>query len=267
LPAAAPVAPYADRLREATGPGVAFHEVFPASEGFIAAQDGEPGEGLRLLYDVGVFYEFLPAGELDAFGHPHPGAGALPLEETRIGEIYALVLSTPAGLCRYLIGDLVRMVSVDLPRLVYAGRTRLQLSAFGEHVIEEELTGALLAAAREHTLSVAHFHVAPLFADPRDGRDRGCHEWWIELAGGPLDHLAAAEALDQELQRRNDDYAAKRQGGGLAQPVVRWAASGTFETWMKANGRWGGQNKVPRCRSDRQLADALSAIHPGGAAR
>lgn len=259
-----PVEPYAGQLRSATGPEVMLHEVFPASEAFIAAQDGESGAGLRLFDGVGVHYEFLPLDDLDADGQPQPGARAHRLDECQAGGTYALVLSTPGGLCRYLIGDLVRLVSLAPPRLVYVGRTRLQLSAFGEHVIEQELTGAIVAAAGSHGFVVQQFHVAPLFADPAAGRLRGRHEWWVETSGAGGKAQGVEKTLDAELARRNDDYAAKRQGGGLEPPVVRWLPPGSFEAWLKSNQRWGGQNKVPRCRSDRLIADALSGLSARG---
>lgn len=254
-----PIDPYVGQLRAFTGPEVDFHEVFPASEGFIAAQDGESGAGLRLLDNAGIFYECVPVAELGADGRPGPGARAVPVTGCEVGRDYALVLSTPAGLCRYLIGDVVRFVSIDPPRLLYVGRTRLQLSAFGEHVLERELTESLVQATSGSGLALDQFHVAPLFADAALGRSRGAHEWWIE-SGGAQPPADLAERLDRELQQRNDDYAAKRRGGGLDAPQVRTAPPGTFEAWMRAKGRWGGQSKMPRCRSDRQIADELASI-------
>ncbi|MBE2215656.1 MAG: GH3 auxin-responsive promoter family protein [Opitutaceae bacterium] len=255
-----PIDPYIGQLRAFTGPGVDFHEVFPASEAFIAAQDGATGEGLRLLDGVGVFYEFVPLDQLDSDGRPRPGACAVALEQAAPDVDYALALSNPGGLCRYLIGDIVRLLSIDPPRLLYRGRTRLQLSAFGEHVLEHELTRAIAQVAAREEIQVAHFHVAPLFAaSGRAGAPgRGAHEWWIELAGDALPSPDLAVHLDLALQAGNDDYAAKRRGLGLAAPVVRCVPPGTFEAWLRAKGRWGGQNKVPRCRSDRTVGDELA---------
>jgi len=255
-----PAEPYFAQLRACTGPEVDFHEVFPASEAFIAAQDGASGQGLRLLDNAGIFYEFVPADRIDGDGRPRPGTTALPLAACDPGVDYALVLSNPGGLCRYLIGDIIRFVSVDPPRLLYIGRTRLQLSAFGEHVLERELTQALVAAAGESGLQVTQFHVAPLFTDTIAGRTRGAHEWWIEPAAGSAPAADFTKHLDRELQRLNDDYAGKRRGGGLTHPRVRFVAPGTFESWLRARGRWGGQNKMPRCRSDRSIADELARL-------
>jgi len=173
-----------------------------------------------------------------------------------------LLLTTPAGLVRYVIGDVVRFISVAPPRLVYAGRTKLQLSAFGEHVIERELTDALTEVGRQHGVGVVNFHVAPLFPDPRQNRLLGRHEWWIELrpapGGASPDPEAFSAGLDRELARRNDDYAAKRSGHGLLPPAVHFVRSGLFESWLKRAGKWGGQSKTPRCRSDRLVADELA---------
>ena len=259
-----PVAPFAAELQAVFGPGVTLHEVYPASEGFIAAQDSEPEAGLRLLADRGLFFEFLPAADYHEGDPGDAGMRAVPLEGVKPGEDYVLVLTTPAGLVRYVIGDVVRFVTACPPRLVYVGRTRLQLSAFGEHVIEKELTDSLAVVCRRHAVSVTGFHVAPLFPDPAADVPRGCHEWWIELRPAELrpDPILAAFAseLDRELAARNDDYAAKRSGHGLAAPAVRFVRPGLFEQWLKQHGKWGGQGKMPRCRSDRIVADELDGL-------
>jgi hypothetical protein len=256
-----PISPFIDELRVALGAGVNFHEVYPASEGFIATQDADTSLGLRLMTDVGLFFEFLPLNEFDESRLAELGPKVLPLEGVKVGIDYALLLTTPAGLCRYVIGDVVRFVSTDIPRLVYAGRTKLQLSAFGEHVIEKELTDALSTVCQRYGWSIANFHVAPLFVDSSAGRDRGRHEWWIELKAKlePAAIAILAAGLDAELIRLNDDYEAKRKGRGLEPPSLRLVLPGTFEQWMRARGKWGGQSKMPRCRSDREIADELAA--------
>ena len=258
-----PLGPFEPELRAAVGEGVNFHEVYPASEGFIAAQDDEPAAGLRLLADAGIFYEFLPLARYDETRLAERSAEALSLADVRAGVDYVLLMTTPAGLCRYVIGDVVRFVSTQPPRLIYVGRTRLQLSAFGEHVIEKELTDALAAVAAQRAFTVVNFHVAPKFPAAQSPESRGRHEWWIEVkpvAGTTPDPLAVASDLDGELQRRNDDYEAKRKGGGLAMPCVRFVEPRTFERWMRARGKWGGQSKMPRCRSDREIADGLTGV-------
>ncbi|MBI5691861.1 MAG: GH3 auxin-responsive promoter family protein [Verrucomicrobia bacterium] len=257
-----PVGPFAAELWEAYGPQVRFHEVFPASEAFIAAQEAEPEAGLRLLTGAGVYYEFLPLRAFAPGRLAELGGQALPLDAVQPGVDYVLLLTTPAGLCRYVIGDVVRFISTRPPRLLYVGRTRLQLSAFGEHVIEKELTDTLSEVGARHRLAVANFHVAPLFVDAAAGANRGRHEWWLEFrpASSPGTEADLAGELDRALQQRNDDYEAKRRGGGLDAPRVRVVPPGTFEGWLRQHGKWGGQHKMPRCRSDRAIADELAAL-------
>ena len=254
-----PLGPFARQLAAVAGPGVHFHEVYPASEGFIAAQDAEPAQGLRLLADAGIYFEFLPFAEYDEYRLGALADRVVPLAEVIPGVDYVLVMSTPAGLCRYVIGDVVRFVTVDPPRLVYRGRTRLQLSAFGEHVIEHEVTETLAEVAAVMGLAVVNFHVAPRFVGETSAGRRGRHEWLLELnllrPGLQLEQLATQ--LDAGLQRRNEDYEAKRRGGGLEGPEIRLLPEGTFAGWLQRRGKWGGQNKMPRCRSDREVADAL----------
>ena len=260
-----PVGPFASELRSVCGPGVNFHEVYPASEGFIAAQDAEPEAGLRLMADAGIYYEFLPLADYDESRLETLGARALSLEEVKVGIDYVLIMTTPAGLTRYVIGDVVRFISTEPARLVYSGRTKLQLSAFGEHVIEKELTDALTIVCDRRGWQVVNFHVAPVFASSLTGQKRGHHEWWLELRSGsennPTGPIIAAE-VDKELQRLNDDYEAKRTGGGLQLPVVRLVMPGVFEKWQRTRGKWGGQNKMPRCRGDREIADELAQLAP-----
>ncbi len=255
-----PVGPFADELRATYGEGVNLHEVYPASEGFIAAQDAEPEAGLRLITDRGLFFEFLPLEDYDEANLDFCDARAVPLEDVRAGVDYVLLLTTPAGLVRYVLGDVVRFISTEPPRLVYVGRTKLQLSAFGEHVIERELSDTLASVCRRHGVTPVNFHVAPLFPDPARGRPLGRHEWWIELRQAVAPAAAGFAAdLDRELTALNDDYAAKRTGRGLEVPLVHFVRPGLFEEWLKSAGKWGGQSKMPRCRSDRRIAGELAA--------
>jgi hypothetical protein len=255
-----PIGPFHDELRSLLGPAVNFHEVYAASEGFIAAQDGDAADGLRLMADAGVFFEFLPMSAYDETRISTLGSKTVPIWGVRAGVDYALVLSTPGGLARYLIGDVVRFTSTEPARILYVGRTKLQLSAFGEHVTERDLTDALLAVCRRNAWTIVNFHVAPLFASSTTGRTRGRHEWWVELKPGtvltPTGPIMAVE-LDTELKQLNDGYEAKRNGGSLDPPFVRLVMPGVFEQWMTHHGKWGGQNKMPRCRSDRLIADEL----------
>jgi hypothetical protein len=188
------------------------------------------------------------------------GNKAVPIWGVRAGVDYALVLTTPAGLARYVTGDVVRFISTEPARIVYVGRTKLQLSAFGENVTERDLTEVLLAVCRRNGWTIVNFHVAPLFASSITGRSLGRHEWWVELKPGtvltPTGPIMAPE-LDMGLKHMNDDYETKRNNGGMEAPFVRLVMPGVFEQWMNHHGKWGGQNKMPRCRNDRLIADEL----------
>ncbi len=258
-----PIGPFHEELRALLGPEVVFHEVYAGSEGVYAAQDAEASQGLRLLTDASLFYEFLPLEDYDPLRLGQLGPKAVPLEGVRPGVDYALILTTPAGLCRYVVGDIVRFLSTAPPRLVHAGRLELQLSTFGERLIEKELTDALTGVCKRHHWRVSDFHVAPLVSDRVGGRARGRHEWWLELRPHsnetPTGPVIAAE-LDADLQRTNADYAARRKTGAIDAPVVRLVMPGIFERWMRQVGKWGGQHKTPRSRNDRLIADELAAL-------
>jgi hypothetical protein len=261
----APLAPYAAELRAALGPQVVFHEVYAATEGFVATQDGDARLGLRVMADLGVFFEFLPMADYDETRLAQLGPRTVPLSAVKSGVDYALVLTTPGGLARLVVGDVVRFVSTEPPRLVYVGGTRLRLDAFGERVTEKDITEAIVAVCqRRADWVLVNFHVAPLFAAASlTGERRGRHEWWVELKPGtvatPTGPQIAIE-LDAELQRLNETYAARRKSGILDAPFVRLVMPGVCEHWQRFRGLWGGQNKMPRCRSDRTVADELAQI-------
>ncbi|HEX2101599.1 MAG TPA: GH3 auxin-responsive promoter family protein, partial [Candidatus Synoicihabitans sp.] len=253
--------PFGDELRQLAGNGVSFHEVYPSAEGFIAAQDADASAGLRLMTDTGLFFEFVPLADFQESHLDTVSAKAVPLEGAKVGVDYALLLTAPSGLCRYITGDIVRLLNLDPPRLVYCGQTRLLLSAWGERVTERELTGALTLTCQRHQWRTVNFHVAPLPAGPGGGR----HEWWLELKPGTVETPkgpAIAAELDDEIQRHNALYRAKRKGGQLQEPVVRLVMPGVFEQWARQRGRWGGHGKTPRSRPDRQIADELAKLSP-----
>jgi hypothetical protein len=186
------------------------------------------------------------------------------------GVDYAVLLTTPAGLWRYALGDIVRFVSVDPPRLVVCGRTKLHLDAYGERLGDRELTEAMLAVCQRNGWQPVNFHAAPYASRAQPGLGRLCHEWWVELHPGtvktPTGPLLAQE-LDLELMRRSPDYAAKRRQRALDSPVVRLVMPGIFEQWARDRHVLAGGSKMPRGRSDRLIADQLAALtrfHSGG---
>jgi len=233
-------------------------EVYTASEGFIALADRGPGEGMRLVADNGLFFEFVPLEELDSdMPTRHWLADAEP------GVNYALVLSTCAGLWSYVVGDTVRFVERDPPRILVTGRTSYGLSAFGEHLIGEEIDAAISAAAAAVGASIADFTVGAVFPPGRPGH----HLYLVEFAGpappGRTDEFE--RVLDRELSLRNVDYAEHRAGGyGMGAPQAVFLAPGSFAAWMKSRGKFGGQNKVPRVMADAN-AFAKAAAEIAGA--
>jgi hypothetical protein len=255
--------PYLPQLRAALGSGVTLHEVYAATEACIATQDAESRDGLRLMADMGIFFEFVPLADFDSLPFEQLGARAVPLSGVVAGVPYVLVLTTPGGLARYVLGDIARFTTTDPHRIVYLGGTLQRLNTFGEQVLERDLCEALATVCQRRDWSIVNFHVAPLFAASPTGQRRGRHEWWVELKPGtvatPTGPQMAAE-LDQELQRANDAYAGRRAAGSLEAPFVRLVMPGVFEHWLRFHGRWGDQHKVPRCRGDRAVADELAKI-------
>jgi hypothetical protein len=248
-------APYRDRLAPFLPPGCSTREVYPASEGFVAIQDRGEGEGMRLVLDRGCFLEFVPVAELDA---PNPTRHWAATIET--GLDYAVVLTTNAGLWSYVIGDVVRFVERRPPRLLVTGRTAWTLSAFGEHVTGEEIALALHAAAERAGIGIAEWCAGPEFTG-----ELGRHRLVVETAAAPDAAAALRDAFDAALLAANEDYAAHRQGGQMLAPEVTLVRPGAFEGWMRAQGKLGGQHKVPRVIADPgRFAAALAGLTSRG---
>ena len=259
------IGPYANELRVLLGPALNFHEVYAASEGFFAAQDADSSRGMRLMVDQGVFYEFIAVADLDDTPPELVGRKALPLEGVKAGVDYALVITTPGGLVRYLVGDIVRFTSTAPARVIYIGGLKQRLNAFAENISEREACDALVAVCQRRGWTIVNFHVAPLHTGGSSftRQHRGRHEWWVELRPGTVSTPTGpqmATDLDTELQRANSHYAAARQASTIDPPFVRLVMPGVFEHWLRFRKQWGGQFKVPRCRSDRTIADQLSQV-------
>jgi hypothetical protein len=251
--------PYREVFRRQVGsPDVHFLEVYPASEGFIATEDPRH-RLLRLVPDHGLFFEFVPADELDA---PRPTRHTI--DDLELGVNYAVVLTTCAGLWAYVLGDTVRFEKRDPPLLVFTGRTKYFLSAFGEHLISEEVERAVAAAAQATGSAVVDFHVGPLF--PEDPSKPGRHRYLVEFAGATPDLGRFTAVLDAELGRINEDYAAHRQGDlTMLAPEVVPVRPGGFADWMRSQGKLGGQHKVPRMDNSGEVTRAMSAYFTRGA--
>ncbi len=242
--------PYKSKLLDSLGGTVDMIETFPASEGFFAFQDTVENNGLLLNTNAGMFYEFIPAGEI-----ANENPTRLSLGDVKVGENYALIVSTNAGLWAYNIGDTVRFVSTDPYRLVVTGRIKHFISAFGEHVIGEEVEYAILNASKEFNTHITEFTIAPAI---QVSEGLPYHEWFIEFENTPANMEAFAAAVNKYLVEKNIYYEDLITGGILQTLKVRPMKKNAFIEYMKSIGRLGGQNKVPRLSNDRKIADALA---------
>jgi hypothetical protein len=244
--------PYKSKLYESIGRKVDCIELYPASEGFFAFQDSQKDEGLLLNTNSGIFYEFVPAGEIF-----QDNPTRLTLKNVKVGENYALIVNNNAGLWGYNIGDTIKFVSVNPYRIVVTGRTKHFISAFGEHVIGEEVEGALLEAAAKENVHITEFTVAPMIA--QDG-GKSYHEWLIEFENEPVDIEAFAKKVDDNLRAKNVYYDDLINGNILHRLNISPIKKNGFIDYMKSIGKLGGQNKVPRLSNDRKIADELQAF-------
>ena len=245
------MAPYQDRFDAwLEGSPIETREVYAASEGFIAAADRVPDDGMRLLVDRGVFYEFVPLAQWDEASPDRHWLGT-----AQAGVDYALVVTSASGLWGYILGDTVTFDRLDPPRLRVTGRIGWSLSVAGEHVSGGELDRAVAIAAGQNGAVVHDYAAAPLQPDKAD--PRGGHLLLIEFGvAPPLDRFALA--FDAALAAGNADYAAHRQGDfGMRPPCVRVIPPGGFEAWMASRNKLGGQHKVPRVINDPALLDSL----------
>lgn len=245
-------APYRDRLRSYLPPDCATREVYAASEGFLAMADRGDGEGMRLVADGGVFAEFVPVAEIDA---PEPTRHWAATVET--GVDYAVVVTSCAGLWSYVLGDVVRLVTRDPPRILVVGRTSYTLSTFGEHLDGEEIERAVLAALAGEGAGVAEYTCGAVLEGAR-GRHRYLMEADRDLPPEAAPRLAAA--VDAALLAANDDYAAHRRGAQLDAPEVVLLPAGAFRAWMREQGKMGGQHKVPRVIADPERFAVAAAV-------
>ncbi len=245
--------PYKARLFDSIGKNLDTLETYPASEGFIAFQDQPHQEGLLLLLNSGIFYEFIPVSE---YFNEYPTR--LSIGEVELGENYALIMSTNAGLWGYSIGDTVKFVSKDPYRIVVTGRIKHFISAFGEHVIGEEVEKAMKATLLLHPeVEVTEFTVAP-FVSPEQGQSY--HEWLVEFSKAPSNLPQFSADLDQAMVDLNIYYDDLITGNILKSLILTSLQPGAFVDYMKTLGKLGGQNKVPRLSNDRTFADGLLAF-------
>lgn len=243
--------PYRAKLFESIGKKIDSIETYPASEGFIAYQDSQQAEGLLMLLNSGIFFEFIPAED---YFTERPRR--LTIEEVELGKNYALIINSNAGLWGYSIGDTVKFVSKTPYRLLVTGRIKHFISAFGEHVIGEEVEKAMKETClRFPETELVEFTVAPQVT-PREGLPY--HEWLIEFANPPADMVSFREELDNQMRNLNVYYDDLITGSILQKLVITPLKRNAFIEHMKSLGKLGGQNKVPRLSNDRKIADGLN---------
>ncbi|MDR6943950.1 GH3 auxin-responsive promoter family protein [Mucilaginibacter pocheonensis] len=242
--------PYRARMEEIIGAKIDAIETYPASEGFIAFQDSQKEKGLLLLVDSGIFYEFIPSEE---YFNENPTR--INLKDVELDKNYALIMNTSAGLWGYSLGDTIKFVSKDPYRIIVTGRIKHYISAFGEHVIGEEVEQALMSVAKEEGVDVVEFTVAPQVNPPAG--QLPYHEWFIEFGTAPADLKAFSLKVDKALQKKNIYYFDLIEGNILQPLVVNSLQKDAFINYMRSQGKLGGQNKVPRLANDRKIADVL----------
>ncbi|HZJ73795.1 MAG TPA: GH3 auxin-responsive promoter family protein [Perlabentimonas sp.] len=246
--------PYREQFEKVIpSPNMHYMETYNASEGFFSIQDDPNSPDMLLMLDYGVFYEFIPIEEI---GKPNPKV--FTIADIEINKNYAIIITTNAGLWRYMIGDTVKFTSTFPHKIIITGRTKHFMNAFGEEIIIDNAEKALEIACKKTNATIADYTAAPIYM----GDDaKGAHEWLIEFENEPDNLEYFTKALDIALCSINSDYEAKRYKGiTLTEPVVRVLKPETFFNWMKSRGKLGGQNKVPRLSNTREYADALLKI-------
>jgi hypothetical protein len=227
-------------------------ETYNASEGIFGIQDRFGSDDMLLMLDYGIFYEFMP---MEEYGKEDPKT--LLLDEVELNTNYALVITTNAGLWRYLIGDTIKFTGLAPHRIQVTGRTRHFINAFGEELIIENADSAIEFAATRTGAMISEYTAAPVYMDEKQA---GAHEWLIEFEKPPFNEMLFGQLLDQKLKELNTDYAAKRSYDlTLRPPMIKSLPKGTFHEWLTSKGKMGGQNKVPRLCNDRRYVDEIKA--------
>ena len=243
--------PYRDQYKKILpGSGFQYYEIYNASEGFFAIQDLNNSSDLLLMLDYGIFYEFIP---MDTFGTPNQKV--VRLSEVELNKNYAIVITTNAGLWRYMIGDTVRFTSLNPYRIRVSGRTKHHINVFGEELIVENTDKAIAKACKMTNSEVIDYTVAPVFME---GKEKGAHEWMIEFKNPPENVADFRQILDDTLQSLNSDYEAKRLNNMTLNPLIlNVARTNLFYDWLKEQDKLGGQHKIPRLSNQRNYLEEL----------
>ncbi len=234
-------------------PSMNYMETYNASEGFFGIQDQKNSDEMLLMLDYGIFYEFMPFSEIQNESPKVVGLG-----DVQLGENYAMLISTNAGLWRYMIGDTVQFTSKDPYRIKISGRTKHFINAFGEEVVVENAERAITKAAKRTGALISNFTAAPRYFGESE---KAAHEWIVEFEREPDDFEKFEKILDKTLREINSDYDAKRyRNMALTAPIIHKAEPGTFYNWMKSRNKLGGQFKVPRLANNREYLDDILKI-------
>jgi hypothetical protein len=244
--------PYKKTFNRLIGKSVDGLEVYPASEGFIAYQDSQKEDGMLLCVDNGIFFEFVKT--VDFFTS---SPKRINLSEVNLGVDYVIILNTNAGLWGYNLGDTIKFISINPYRIIVSGRIKHFTSAFGEHVIAQEVDQSMNEVILKHSAEVKEFHVAPQ-VNPLRGLP--CHQWFVEFINEPEDFSLFAKDLDNYLQKKNSYYQDLIVGNILKQLEIIKIRKNGFNEYMQSIGKLGGQNKVPRLSNDRKTAEKLIAF-------
>ncbi|MEI7594814.1 MAG: GH3 auxin-responsive promoter family protein [Bacteroidota bacterium] len=246
--------PYHEQFKQIISSGkMNYIETYNASEGFFGIQDRLVADDMLLMLDYGIFYEFIPMEHFHELNDQ-----TISLEDVRIGQNYAMVISTNAGLWRYQIGDMIEFTSLSPYRIRITGRTKSFINAFGEELIVDNAEKAISKACEKSGAVVKDYTAAPIYFSDTDG---GSHQWAIEFEVAPNDEEYFMELLDNALKALNSDYEAKRYHSiALKTPVLTSLPTGTFYKWLKSKGKLGGQHKVPRLSNNRKLIDEILSL-------
>ncbi|NQU52448.1 MAG: GH3 auxin-responsive promoter family protein [Bacteroidetes bacterium] len=243
--------PYREQYRNLF-PSEQMHyvETYNASEGFFGIQNNQHRDDMLLMLDYGIYYEFIPMSEWE-----NENPSVLSLGEVELNENYAIVISTNAGLWRYIIGDTVKFTNKFPFKIKITGRTKHFINAFGEELIIDNAEQAMQIACSHSEAIVNEYTAGPIFMSTNQ---KGAHQWIIEFEVPPKDLDHFIKILDNSLKTLNSDYEAKRHKNlNLEKPHVVSAPKGTFYKWMKKRGKIGGQNKIPRLANNRKYLDEL----------
>nr|WP_294859027.1 GH3 auxin-responsive promoter family protein [uncultured Fluviicola sp.] len=244
--------PYREAFRELIPfDDMHYVETYNASEGFFGIQDVDGSNELLLMLDYGIFYEFIPMHSFE----DTDSKTILKLDEVELDEEYALVISTNAGLWRYIVGDTIRFTSKTPYRFKLSGRTKHFINAFGEELIVNNSDFAITEACSKTNAIIRDYTVAPIYMD---GKVQGKHEWLIEFDREPNDIQRFLTLLDESLRAINSDYDAKRTKNlALGRPLLHVLKSGSFDNWLQKKGKLGGQHKVPRLMNTREIVEQI----------